>query len=84
MKHFIITIAVRNGEYESHTTVLKDGRCTSAAKAGEKVARNWYANLKWDDDFNGFTDGQVSVSRHNSREVSDADYEVLSRYLTVL
>jgi hypothetical protein len=83
MKFALITLDIRNGEYEytSHSThQVEDGQ--DLDKFADDYARTFYMS-DMSEDFPGvyfFHNGEVAVEVDLAREIPFADYEVFKRY----
>ena len=83
-KYLFIELLISSGGYESSEKVLKKTKAKDIHKVGERLAKDWY-DFVWDEEVDGYSDGCGTVVCCGSiREVSENDFDVLKKYLTVI
>lgn len=83
-KYFVINLEERNGEQTYRQHVLTTGTSrTNTDKMVDKILRKWYDSKPESDGFGGYyhLSGCVHIRFRGLSEVSQAEYEVLTKYL---
>lgn len=83
LNYLLVSVNVRIGDYDTDDAVLLKTRALDLNKRVDRVAKDWYADLEWDDDFDGFTNGEIAVTASH-RVVTLEDFEVLKKFFKVL
>ena len=85
MKYFIGKILERNGDFEYKTDYLfqTDGNPEQYA---EKMAMQWYDSDEddYDEDQEGYWVGSALVFNNGHQEITEAEFEVMKKHITVL
>ena len=83
-KYLYIELSVTiNGEYEEYASFLKVTKAKDINKVGESVAENHYG-FDYDEELDGYSDGQAVVNCIKVQEIPESDFEVLKKYIKVL
>jgi sugar phosphate isomerase/epimerase len=85
MKHYFARITENNGGMEYDTPYLFITE-SSPAKHARKVAKDWRSceASDWDKALQGYWADQTLVCVDDYREIPEADFDVLKKYLAVL
>ena len=85
MKYYIGEITERNGEFEYNTKYLF-ATYSDPEEYSNDVAMEWRGSDKddWDEDHEGYWCDGTLIFDGGSKEVSQEDFEVLKKYLSIL
>jgi hypothetical protein len=85
MKYYIARINETNCGFEYDTPYLFATK-GDPSKHADKVARDWRGCTKgdWDKGLQGYWCDETMICADDYREIPEADFEVLKKYLTVL
>ena len=85
IKYYIGEIQERNGEFEYNTKyVFKTDK--DPDEYTDKIAMSWRGGDKqdWDEDLKGYWSDQTLIFNSGSETITKEEFDVLSRYLSIL